>query len=247
MQHQFEYDSQIYRVDDAHVVLEVLRKHFQFTSVLDVGCGIGSWLRVLEDDFGVKDYLGVDASSFDSSIFHIEESQYLQRDLQQLFHIDRRFDLVMCLEVAEHLSEKAADTIVNTLVAHSDVVLFSAAIPGQGGQMHINEQWQSWWQHRFKTAGYLALDLIRPLIWQNSNVWPWYKQNILLYVKDTHPLTKHYKVDKQLDLVHPEIYVSKLKLIQELEKLKEKTILKPSLPVALKMLLKSILITPFRK
>lgn len=246
MQHTFTYDKNIYRNTDAFIILDVLRQYISYSSVLDVGCGIGSWLRVLEDDFGIQDYLGIDASSFDPSIFKIEKSRYLQKDLQKPLDLNRQFDLAICLEVAEHLPEHAATTIVESLATHSDVILFSAAIPGQGGQMHINEQWHSWWKDYFEKAGYNALDLIRPRIWNHLQVLPWYKQNILLYVKKEHPLTLKYEVAKQLDLVHPEIYLAKLHTIKELAQVQESAVFNPTFRFALKTLAKSILITPFK-
>jgi SAM-dependent methyltransferase len=215
--------------------------------MLDVGCGSGTWLSVANNSFKLADIQGVDASIYDAAQFHIAPVHYLQQDLTVPLQLQRTYDLVTCLEVAEHLPLAAATTLVKSLATHGDVILFSAAIPGQGGQHHINEQWQSWWQQHFAAAGFVALDLIRPAIWQNAEVLPWYKQNILLYVKKNHPLAQQYEVAQQPDLVHPEIFGYKLQMIDELARIKEKTVFNPTLPFALKALAKSLLITPFRK
>jgi 2-polyprenyl-3-methyl-5-hydroxy-6-metoxy-1,4-benzoquinol methylase len=65
--------------------------------------------------------------------------------LIQPLDLEKEFDLVVSLEVAEHLPASAADQFVNTLVKHGKKILFSAAIPGQGGQDHLNEQWPDYW------------------------------------------------------------------------------------------------------
>lgn len=247
MSHSFHYNSSIYRTADAAIVLQLLSQYHRFKSMLDVGCGTGTWLSVANTSFNVADIQGVDASVYDAAQFHIAPEHYLQQDLTVPLQLQRTYDLVTCLEVAEHLPLAAATTLVQSLVAHGDVILFSAAIPGQGGQHHINEQWQSWWQQYFASAGFLALDLIRPVIWQNIEVLPWYKQNILLYVKSSHPLANQYKVSNQSDMVHPEIFGCKLQMIEELARIKEKTVFNPTLAFALKALAKSLLITPFRK
>ena len=44
--------------------------------------------------------------------------------------------------------------LVATITKHGDAVLFSAAIPGQGGQDHLNEQWPEYWQKKFEVNGY---------------------------------------------------------------------------------------------
>jgi 2-polyprenyl-3-methyl-5-hydroxy-6-metoxy-1,4-benzoquinol methylase len=108
-------------------------------SVIDIGCGPGAWLSIL-NDYCIKDVLGVDYH-LDKRLLQIPESQYLVHDLTMPFRIDRKFDLVISLEVAEHLPIECAETFIDSLVKLGPVILFSAAIPFQGGGSHINEQW----------------------------------------------------------------------------------------------------------
>ena len=61
-------------------------------------------------------------------------------------------------------------------------MLFSAAIPGQPGTHHINEQFPWYWQKLFARHGYVALDVVRPRVRHNPAVEPWYSQNVLLYM-----------------------------------------------------------------
>lgn len=140
-------------------------------SLLDVGCGQGEWM----DAFDLEDMLGVDIAA-------PEGEQYLSRDLQYPLRLERTFDLVLCLEVGEHLPASAADVLVDTLVTHSNTVVFSAAVPGQAGKGHINCQPHEYWHQKFNAREFVMLDAIRPLI-RDSRVSPWYQANIFLYVQ----------------------------------------------------------------
>lgn len=106
----------------------------------------------------------------------------MPRDLRGEFNLGRRFDLVQCLEVAEHLPATSAQALVETLVRHGDIVLFSAAPKGQGGTGHINEQSYEYWRPIFARKGYVPLDCLRPRIMNDTRIEAWYRYNTLLYV-----------------------------------------------------------------
>jgi hypothetical protein len=97
--------------------------------------------------------------------------------------LQRRFDLVESVEVAEHLPESRARDFVVDLCRHGDTVLFGAAPPGQGGEHHINEQPYAYWRALFEEFDYEAFDFIRPQVASRRDVAPWYRYNTLLYVK----------------------------------------------------------------
>jgi SAM-dependent methyltransferase len=183
-------------------------------SVLDVGCGTGHFLRAFEDA-GVSDIAGVDGDYVPRDQLVIAPDRFRACELAGGFDTGRRYDLVVSLEVAEHLPPGSAQTFVDALVRHGSVVLFSAAIPFQGGTGHLNEQWPSYWAALFARHGYLAYDPIRPTIWQDQQVAWWYRQNILLFAdapaRDAHPgLAALTPVDgAALDQVHPENYAGK--------------------------------------
>jgi SAM-dependent methyltransferase len=149
-------------------------------SVVDVGCGDGSWLRVLGES-GVDDLLGLDGPWISRSALKISEQSFDPIDLRQAFPVPRRFDLAISLEVAEHLPPDSAVDFVERLTALAPVVLFSAAIPHQGGTEHLNEQWADHWATLFGRSGYAVLDVVRPAFWIHGGVEPWYAQNAFLY------------------------------------------------------------------
>lgn len=155
----------------AAVVVPLIVKYVRPSSVLDVGCGQGEWVGMFVGE-GVDVVLGVD----------IAESPYVYRhDLTEPLDLGRMFDLVLCLETAEHLPESAADTLVDSCVRHSDTVVFSAAVPGQEGKGHINCQPHEYWHEKFAARGYDMWDPFRPLLAGNHRVSPWYRDNLFLY------------------------------------------------------------------
>lgn len=179
-------------------------------SVLDVGCGNGSWLKACKK-LGISNVFGVDGIKVKSEDLMILEDEFLKHDLTQSLKLDNKFDLAISLEVAEHLPENAANTFINTLTNHSSVVLFSAAIPEQGGQFHINEQWPEYWNKKFKAKGFQAFDILRDKFWDNDNVLWWYQQNMILFVKKEDETFSRFKSSNHvLSLVHPKLYNKKV-------------------------------------
>ena len=130
-------------------------------SILDVGCGRGAWLREWRDA-GVKVVHGADGPYVRRESLLIPTEDFTAIDLSQKFDLGRRYDLVSSLEVAEHLPRSASKAFISSLVAHSDLILFSAATRGQGGENHINERPLWYWQSVFAEHGYVAFDAIRP-------------------------------------------------------------------------------------
>ena len=136
-------------------------------------------------------------------------------NLENPLQMGRQFDLAMSVEVAEHVAKEFSGQFVKNITAHADLVLFGAAIPYQGGFRHINEQWQSYWADRFATEGFRCFDLIRSLIWTRNDVYFWYKQNCLIYIRESRAdliaqaeasITKHGASQLPMDVVHPELY-----------------------------------------
>jgi SAM-dependent methyltransferase len=149
------------------------------TSLLDVGCGTGRWLRAAAE-LGIANVHGVDGIIVKDERLLFPRHSIDQRDVTAPFDLGRRFDVTICLEVAEHLPVTAAETLISSIVVHSDVVLFSAACPGQSGQHHINCQWPEYWQRLFNAEGYVCDDSIRWKIWSIESIEPCYRQNIFM-------------------------------------------------------------------
>jgi SAM-dependent methyltransferase len=185
----------------AAIVIPLVEKLVGPSSVLDVGCGVGTWLAEWQSR-GVTDVFGLDGEYVAESALQIPADKFQSKDLRQPFSMGRRFDLVECLEVAEHLDEPYADGFIESLAGHADTILFSAAIPGQTGNHHVNEQWPSYWIPKFAKLGFQAFDVIRPRIWADRHVEVWYRQNILIFSK-----TLTFEGAENIpDLVHPDLW-----------------------------------------
>ena len=157
-------------------------------SLLDVGCGAGAWCKVWKDT-GVGEILGVDGDYVDRKSLLIEQSEFAAYDLSRKMDLGRRFDMATSLEVAEHVPESSSRQFVENLTRHADAIMFSAAVPGQGGEFHINEKPLSYWRDLFEQAGYRCFDPIRPAVLNDDRVEPWYRYNTLLYVAEGKVLT----------------------------------------------------------
>jgi SAM-dependent methyltransferase len=195
----------------ARLILSILFERYRPRSIVDVGCGIGTWLAVAAE-LGVKDTLGLEGDWLDPALARVAPERIRATDLEQPFELGKRFDLAICLEVAEHLSPQAAAGFVESLTRHADVILFSAAIPLQGGDHHVNEQFPDYWEALFATLNYVAVDLVRPQIWYSTDVLVWLRQNTIVFAAealaaDGGPLGGLGSAGP-LSLVHPEVFAS---------------------------------------
>jgi SAM-dependent methyltransferase len=187
----------------AQIVIPQLLALVKVTSMVDVGCGVGPWAATFLE-CGVKDVLGIDGTHIDRKSLLIPQDLFLARDLEEPLQVSRKFDLAVCVEVAEHLSPTRARSLVTDLVNLAPHVLFSAAVPGQGGTGHRNEQWPSFWQNEFQKEGYRLVDCLRRQIWGDSRVEWWYRQNLLLFCRDSeYSQYASLHSNGPLDLVHP--------------------------------------------
>jgi SAM-dependent methyltransferase len=184
----YEYDDEFYRyinqgaTDSARAVIPVLLDTLpaRITSVLDVGCGAGAWLREWKSFDALV--LGLDGDYVRRDRLLIDGDEFATADLAEGFAMDRTFDLVQSLEVAEHLPPESAAGFVASLCRHGDMVLFSAAPPGQGGENHLNEQPYEYWRELFQRQGFDMYDPVRNAVLGRPEIKPWYRYNMFLYV-----------------------------------------------------------------
>jgi SAM-dependent methyltransferase len=215
---EFYSDQSLGSRRSAEAIVPLMLTLIKPQSVIDVGCGLGTWLSVFEK-LGVDDIFGIDGDHVDRSMLKIPPERFAAFDLKEPVKIDRYFDLVVSLEVAEHLPEQCAQTFVHSLTKLGPVVLFSAAIPFQGGTAHLNEQWPDYWANYFSDNGYEAVDCLRKTVWQNDQVEWWYAQNILIfsqkdYLAGNPLLQEEFKNthSSQLSIVHPKKYLDLVRI-----------------------------------
>lgn len=206
-------------VSSSREIIPLILTFIQPESVVDIGCGIGTWLATWKEK-GVQ-VLGVDGDYVNPEQLLIPKDEFISHDLSKTLRLDRKFDLVTSLEVGEHIHPASAEIFADTLSDLGDVILFSAALPGQGGTYHVNEQYPQYWASVFEKRGFVAVDCIRNKIWDNENISWWYRQNILFFVKKE-KLKNYEKLDQEyshsggkvMNLVHPSLFNEKTKLAE---------------------------------
>lgn len=200
----------------AQIYLSYLWNYIQADSVLDVGCGRGAWLKACHDLGSVKLY-GYDGDWNNQSQMIDQAIEFSAKDLNEPFFIDKEVDLLITLEVAEHLHSSSSSQFIKSITSATEAILFSAAYTGQGGTSHINEQRHSYWARLFLSHGYVPFDLFRSKFWGDKRVGFWYQQNTFLYLKkDSQAYNKIISSGFSgveninfLDCVHPDLYDNK--------------------------------------
>ena len=178
--------------DSADCMVPFLFDTFRPASVLDVGCGVGTWVRAFEHA-GCTNAHGMDGPWASTNELSIRPEQFTAFDFSNAptpftpLLPQKRYDLVTSFEFAEHILPEFADPLVDMLTSLSDAVVLGAAIPLQGGTYHVNEQWPAYWRAKFAARGFVACDVIRPALWDDLRIRPWYRQNTIAYFRDTVP------------------------------------------------------------
>lgn len=206
----------------ARRILGILFEFVRPNSVLDVGCGLGTWLATAAE-LGVQEIHGIEGHWLDKRKILVDRARVTLTDLESGFSLGRRFDLAICLEVAEHLQPAAAEPLVASLTTHSPLVLFSAAIPHQGGHHHVNEQFPDYWAALFQRHGYRLVDLFRGRIWDDPQVLWWLQQNALLFVHESvlaasEPLRREAEIPRPMNIVLPNLYLYRIEQREDLVK-----------------------------
>jgi len=226
---KYNHTEEWHTIDAGLEIVPVVMRLLKPRTVVDVGCGIGTFTKVFKEN-GAK-ILGIDGPWCKKDLLfkNIEPSEFLEVELEKEISLSQRFDLVVCLEVAEHLTPGRAETFVRDLTRLGDIILFSAAIPNQGGENHFNEQWPEYWQRYFSNFNCRFFDCLRPIFWENKKIFYWYKQNVFLVVKEgiDVPGLMELKNNSIQRIVHPE-------LLDTLVSYKEKNSIKRSLKLLVK-------------
>ena len=204
----------------AREILKIVKETLNPSSVVDIGCGTGAWLKVWLE-LGVEDILGIDGDYVLPDQLLVPLDRFRAMDLSRPTELSRQFDLVQSLEVAEHLPEEAAGSFISFLCSLGPVVLFSAAIPLQGGANHVNEQWPEYWAKLFLAKGYVAIDNIRDRVWDHPDIDFWYCQNTLVFVRADNPgATEKFggfpigSSQRPLSRVHPRLWLQTNEILQ---------------------------------
>jgi len=214
------YDEKFYEYNipgslrSAKIFLNIIKDNYNFNSVVDFGCGRGTWLKAALD-MGIDSAHGYDGPWNEGKLID-EAIVFTPVDLSNIRLEEKKFELAMSLEVAEHLPEHAANQFVDAITNSSDLVMFGSAFTRQMGTYHINEQFPSYWAQKFINRGFYPVDIFRKTVWSDKNIEPCYRQNTFLYVKQDNEELSSLFPDNFLsnnilfmNTMHPEIYLER--------------------------------------
>ena len=201
----------------AEIILPKVLELFscEIKTAVDFGCAEGVWLNKLLD-LGINEIVGIDGPWVQQTALKIPVESFVIANLGEPIYLKKKYDIAISLEVAEHIPQTSAETFVHSLTTAADFVLFSAAIPYQGGTDHVNEQWPAYWNALFNKYGFIAVDYLREQFWREKKVNVYYKQNILLFVKKERKneikiQDKYFCIDRSpTSMVHPRLFFQRL-------------------------------------
>lgn len=208
------YDGNFYVAEkeiskrSSDILIPYVIERLNCRTVVDFGCGVGEALKAVKKCTGIEKVMGLDGE-WVSEHLEINQDEFLGCDLTQEIDLGEKYDLAISLEVAEHLPEKYAKIFISNIVRHADVVLFSAAIPYQGGTDHVNEQYPSYWEKIFSELDFSMCDCIRSRFWNDKRIDDFYRQNIFIYCKSNlqHEILNIFECeDKLTDIIHPDLW-----------------------------------------
>lgn len=211
------YDDSFYEtsragmIQSAEALVPILMRDLDIVStarVIDVGCGEGHWAQAFASHG--CDVIGIDGGWHGD---HLLGDRFIPHNLRDPLpeHLFGRFDVAVCLEVAEHLPKRRAESFVKELCRLAPLIVFSAAIPGQGGTGHINEAWPAYWCELFLNSGFYVNGDYRFAIWNDDRIENWYRQNLLVAWDVSQIPSPLPPTTSALPVVHPILYDARRK------------------------------------
>lgn len=203
------YNNEFYNmiseiIPDEKQIIPYVLEQIKPISIVDFGCGEGRWLIEAKRKDPNIEVLGLDGNYVNRDRLLISQDEFIGVDLREKIKLTKKYDLAISTEVAEHIEKEYADIFIDNLTRASDCILFSAAVPGQGGEHHVNEQWQSYWVKKFKSQNYEPDFSIRNYFWNNNYINCWRKQNLLMFFRN-----RRKNVNSNIvDVVHPDMFKS---------------------------------------
>jgi len=186
-QDKYEFENTRFNLQTSQKVWKVVSSYMpRIKTALDLGCGMGAWSTVLEDDPEISIQMVDHPQLPKENLLVTKKECFVGIDLDKELPLKGRWDLVICIEVLEHFKEQRALDLKDFIVQSTDLVLFSAAIPGQGGVGHVNCQRHSYWHNQFQKAGFTYFDGFKSAIIHEESIPFWIRQNLFIYYRPVH-------------------------------------------------------------
>jgi 2-polyprenyl-3-methyl-5-hydroxy-6-metoxy-1,4-benzoquinol methylase len=189
-------------VQSARITAGAIAGAIEPVSVVDIGSGQGVWLHTISEFVPtVKRAVALDIQShkspfFDALLKSSIDFKFVEANFENSSTLpDEQFDMAICLEVLEHLTPDTAVEVARDIGKKCSCLIFSAAILGQGGTGHINEQKFSYWMQLMRDQGFIALDIFRPALRKADDVPSYYKQNMMFFWHPQNSKRNGVKID----------------------------------------------------
>ena len=155
---------------------------FKPKKMADLGCGDGWYCYYLKVE---KDWPMV--HGYEGNIYELKRKHFYDDitiiDLSKIKYVDMFYDLVICLEVGEHIPKKHEQKFLDNVArfATKDLIL-SWAIPGQGGRGHFNEQPNDYIIKEMSKRGF-AFDKGKAELLRKDTTYEWFRNSIMVFEK----------------------------------------------------------------
>lgn len=142
------------------IIVKKASSYKDIDTILDFGCSRGLMVKTL-NELGYDCY-GIDATQHKNMIPEYLDKIFNSTDFRDEFDLNRKFDLIICMEVAEHIECPFSSVLVKNITKHSDLIYFSACPPDTNKPHihHPNEQPMEFWVNLFK---YYDFELLTPI------------------------------------------------------------------------------------
>ncbi len=156
-------------------------------SVVDFGCGPGWYVAAFQrNHILAKGYDANPNTKEFSSLFTPGEGRCEQANLAHEFILETPVDLVLSLEMGEHIPQEFESQLIQNMVRNTrKYLILSWALPGQPGDGHINCQPNEYIIEKITRYGFSENKIIKKYLREQAQL-SWFKETIMVFERIPH-------------------------------------------------------------